>query len=451
MGECVFDGHSSTSRVFSERWQRYFRLDSIWASADDAIEARDRTGKEQLVIPNILDEYMPSIQKMPTSDDMELLSYFETVVINILPMLGSNRKTIHRILLQTALSNRTKASRAVLLSLLALASYHRGDDLASAARMKYSALQALLKATGAEIDANAGIEHVIAGVLLCVVEMQQSPLGDCGWVGHICGAKEVIHVMQQKQHPPGSDTSVIFGWAYYFDVLTRFTLRHWRTESIKSTAEELGFSTNGSELCALQYIIMRDSFAKSIPTIEIHAHPVMQLLAEVFETILSSSNPHYHTTEYQQSLNNLTFRLENVSLVSEHGEEAQCDSASLELTRLAALVYLERVSRNFSGQSAKIGKWIIQAQAILIQLRECPSHFTLFIFGCEAHTDEDRLILLALFTRIEQRPYINSFLGLKGLIQSAWIQHDLEVDGSLEYVHKINLVLSSRNIIPNFM
>ncbi|KAF1841919.1 uncharacterized protein K460DRAFT_358611 [Cucurbitaria berberidis CBS 394.84] len=150
-----------------------------------------------------------------------------------------------------ALSSSTQASRAVLYSLLALASYHRGDDLAFASRMHQVALETLLHATGPEMDADVIIEHIATGLILCVVEMQRIPERDSGW---------------QMKPTLGDDASIILGWVYYFDVLTRFSIRHWRTESIQSTAVELGLNTSGSSACAMQYLIARKSFAREIPT-----------------------------------------------------------------------------------------------------------------------------------------------------------------------------------------
>ncbi|CAO2647873.1 Nn.00g087950.m01.CDS01 [Neocucurbitaria sp. VM-36] len=299
------------------------------------------------------------------------------------------------------------------------------------------------------MDASAAVEHIAAGIILCLVEMQQSDQ-DCGWVGHICGAKEVIYAVKKMDPTPGSDEAVIFGWIYYFDTLARFSLRHWRTESIESTALALGFSANGSQLCIMQYIIARDSFAREIPMLSTHAHPLLLLLTEVFETILYASNPRYHTTEYQQFLKELRSKLENCDFDSSK-KVSQNDSQRLELIRLASLVYLERVSRNFSGQSAQLESWTKAARSILVRLDTYPCPFALFIFGCESHTDVDRMVLLDLFTRIESKPHIRSLFEVKGLIQSAWIQHDLEVEGTLEYIHKLNLVLSSRESVPSFM
>ena len=227
-------------------------------------------------------------------------------------------------------------------------------------------------------------------------------------------------------------------------------MRHWRTESIKATALELGFDSRGAEDCALQYLIARTSFATEIPNLPAHGHPLIRLIARVFETILYSADPHYHTTEYQQSLDELRSDLENIPLISQDEKISKEDTATLELTRLATLVYLERVSRNFSGQSAQIALWTKAAQPLLARLDTLPCPFSLFVFGCEAHTDEDRIILLNFFTKIERTRHFNVLFEVKGLIQTAWIQHDLAVDRELEYIHKLNLVLSSRNVVPSF-
>lgn len=99
------------------------------------------------------------------------MNLVETVVSNILPMLDSDRTRVRRLVVQIALSNRSQSSRAVLNSILALASYHRGDNIAFAAQMKHSALRALLDAIDPNMDGCAAIEHIAAGIILCVVEV----------------------------------------------------------------------------------------------------------------------------------------------------------------------------------------------------------------------------------------------------------------------------------------
>jgi hypothetical protein len=219
---------------------------------------------------------------------------------------------------------------------------------------------------------------------------------------------------------------------------------------IRATSHELGFKA-ANHTCSVQYRIARIAFAEDMSSIAIYAHPLLQLLAEVFETRLYASDPLYHSNDYQQPLNDLKSRLNGVDLVT-RDEEGEGDKYyCLQFTRLAGLIYLERVSRNFSGQSIRLDHWKQDALCILAKLKTSPPSFTMFVIGCEAHTDEERLVMLDFFTRLEQVPHLNSLLEAKGLVQTAWIQHDLGVEGELEYIHKVNLVMSSRDVIPSFI
>jgi hypothetical protein len=239
--------------------------------------------------------------------------------------------------------------------------------------------------------------------------------------------------------------------------MARFSFRHWRTEHMKAVAKGLGFDPQGEESCALQHILARDSFARGVPNIAAHAHPIVQLLAELSETALYSSEPKYFTAEYQLHLDDLRSRLETAfsatwspTLLGQ--KEADLHTQRLlELTRLAGLIHLERISRNFSGQSTKLEFWSRQAFSILAEVESCLCPFALFVIGCEASKDEDRMILLNLYARMEARPHLQSFMRIRSLIQTAWNQQDLAQEGELEYVHKLNLVMSSRDIVPSLV
>jgi hypothetical protein len=87
----------------------------------------------------------------------------------MLPMLGSDRPRISRILVQMALSNRSLSSKAVLRSLLALVSHYRGDDLAYAIRTKHVAIETLIYSSKPDMDVLTATEHIAAGIILCIV------------------------------------------------------------------------------------------------------------------------------------------------------------------------------------------------------------------------------------------------------------------------------------------
>ena len=92
-------------------------------------------------------------------------------MVDILPTLGRDKAGIGRLLLRMALSGRSKASKALLLSLVALASRHRGHDAVHAAHAKNAAIDALISATSSELDYDASIDHIATGLTLCLVEV----------------------------------------------------------------------------------------------------------------------------------------------------------------------------------------------------------------------------------------------------------------------------------------
>jgi len=286
--------------------------------------------------------------------------------------------------------------------------------------------------------------------------MQQTSGNNSGWVGFISGVKQVLDAVKESEPPLCDDASLIMGWVYYFDVMGRFSFRHWRTEYVEAVAKTLGYKANGSYSCRLQYVLARASFARGVPSISTHAHPVVQLLAEVSDTAMYSSDPRYLTTEYERYLDDLRARLESVSphthrVSGSVHDELNHTEKLLELTRLAGLIHLERVSRNFSGHSPVIDAWAQQALSMIARLNSCLCPFALFIVACEADKDSDRLIILDLYARMEARPHLQSFMEVKSLIQTAWNLQDLAEDGELEYIQKLNIVLSSRDVVPSLI
>jgi hypothetical protein len=192
------------------------------------------------------------------------------------------------------------------------------------------------------------------------------------------------------------------------------------------------------------------------PGISAHAHPVIQVLAEVSGISMYPTHSNYTLTEYQQLLEDLRTKLDIVTttpigLDACSEEVTRHEQGLLRLCRLAGLIYLERVSNRFSGRSQKLDAWTHSAVSTIARMETCFAPFALFIVSCELDSDEDRLIVLRLFRKMEQRPYLKSFMEIRSLIQTAWNQEDLAGPGGLEYVHKLNLVVSSRDVMPSLI
>jgi hypothetical protein len=277
---------------------------------------------------------------------------------------------------------------------------------------------------------------------------------DSSWVGHICGAKGVITALQGQRYVPGSDVSVILGWIYYYDVMTRFSIRHWRINMFQEASSDNKWPP---DLCEMQFVFARISFAKQISDISSHAHKVIQLLYEVCSnTLLYAWGPAYHSDEYRKYLDGLELRLtESISLTSPDTEATQSvteeTSPVLELFRLSTLVYLERASRNFSGQSTKLDQWVEDSFSILTNLDTCQHPFPLFILGCEARTDSHRIAILDLIANTEELLHVRNLQEVRELIQSMWVQEDLDVNGEVGFIEKLNLVLSCSGVVPGFV
>jgi hypothetical protein len=176
--------------------------------------------------------------------------------------------------------------------------------------------------------------------------MQQTLPSNSCWIGYTVGAKNVVDALHDLNPAIGSEASLIFGWMYYFDVMARFSLRHWRTKQIEAIARELGFNSKGENLCVLQHLLARESFANALPDISAHVHPIVHLLGEVSNAAMYSSDARYHSTGYQMQLDVLRSKLLAASPLTHEpllSADLSLDANSrqeLELTRLAGMIYL---------------------------------------------------------------------------------------------------------------
>lgn len=275
-------------------------------------------------------------------------------------------------------------------------------------------------------------------------------------MGYLLSSKKVSDVIKKDTPAIGSDHSIILGWIYYFEVMARFTFRHWRTEEVKAHINGLGFDPDGSEVCALQFILARATFIHGVPGISAHAHPLIQVLAEVSAISMYSTHSDYTVPEYQQLLEELRTKLYTVTMTPVGLGACSKDTVPheqnlLRLARLAALIYLERVSNSFSGRSPKLDAWTHEAVSTIAGMETCLAPFALFIVSCELDSDEDRLVILRLFGKMERRSHLKSLMEVRSLIQTAWNQQDLSGPAGLEYVHKLNLVVSSRDVMPSLI
>jgi hypothetical protein len=92
-----------------------------------------------------------------------------------------------------------------------------------------------------------------------------------------------------------------------------------------------------------------------------------------------------------------------------------------------------------------------RAYVLLDNLETFNPAFPLLIVGCEARTDEQRMKILEHIEKATKFSSLRSLHGLRNILQQIWVQDDLTVDYELDYLSKLDAVISSYQIMPSFV
>lgn len=174
----------------------------------------------------------------------------------------------------------------------------------------------------------------------------------------------------------------------------------------------------------------------------------------MFEMIRKPTESQYHNDEYESTLHCLERRITNIV---PSAPEAVSDTtstawvATIEIFKLAALIYLKRVSRNFSGPSPQIDAMVERAYVLLDRLGTFNPAFPLLIVGCETRTDEQRIKILQHIEKATKTSSLRGLHELQSILQQIWVQDDLAVDYELDYLNRLDAVITSYRIMPSFV
>jgi hypothetical protein len=186
---------------------------------------------------------------------------------------------------------------------------------------------------------------------------------------------------------------------------------------------------------------------------------ILELLSQICERVFAgrSLGTTFDTIdEYKGFLGVLEWRIRNLPVSTElqAGDNAHTDGALvLQLYQLAMLVYLGRACENQLNQpviALRTAQHVKTAFALVPQLSSCERQFPVFIMGCEARTDEQRVAILDLVSRTEKKSSSRSFNQVKHLLQAIWAQDDLAV-GDISYWDKLTSIITSCLVTPTFV
>lgn len=156
---------------------------------------------------------------------------------------------------------------------------------------------------------------------------------------------------------------------------------------------------------------------------------------------------YHHSKEYQDHVSFLKAELQKLSFFLR-----SCESPpDRVLFPLVSLIYLERVSKDFSGSSATIEQWTESAFQILDKAGTYKYPLLMLVLGMEARTDDRRMIMLRAIHETSKTMNPRNTDLLLHVLQAAWNQDDLMIDQDLDYTNIINMIFSSYNSVPAFL
>ncbi|CAG7563454.1 unnamed protein product, partial [Fusarium equiseti] len=165
-----------------------------------------------------------------SSSDVSSVQYFIERASYSISGFGQDAQRIPEIVTRMALSDVTLSSAAVLKSVIALASFHRGNKANSMTRPKAAALRALSESTQGLIGITESACHIAAGIILCTLEIQQNATKTSHWLWYACGAAKIIKASALDEMKIDRDLTALVGWVHYLNTIAKFGLRHWKPD-----------------------------------------------------------------------------------------------------------------------------------------------------------------------------------------------------------------------------
>ncbi|KAK2780923.1 hypothetical protein FQN52_002020 [Onygenales sp. PD_12] len=389
-------------------------------------------------------------------NEQEMVEFFMTTVLNALAPLRGDSQEIWKLFFQLSFSNNSEASKALIQAMVSLASLVRYGPGHDAARFKSAALASLVDSTKKEVIGSKEIyQHAAVGMLLREHETYFPTETSHQWPLYLSGSKRILRSLCLQGLPKLSETDLLALWVHYHDVLARFSVRHWRwdatvtsavlqitepvTKLVSPISEKMIIGTFGcsmemmnliSRICALPPDTT--ALAKLSPKEQEEMSAIEHDLLTIEQ---ESTQPHIPRTETETGID---LRSREIKLAAFY--------------RLGMLIYFERVMRNNSGPSARVDGWAEEAFTILREIDLWARALPLFFVACEAHTEEQRAVILSLLTREQRREFQRPLDCFQRLIEAMWVRYDLYKDEGrqLNYAEALNSVTVMSNLLPAF-
>lgn len=186
-------------------------------------------------------------------------------------------------------------------------------------------------------------------------------------------------------------------------------------------------------------------------------YQIIDLLSDVFQSVVFPTHPTFKTAEYHDRLTDLEQKilaaptgLPDGSVPSSSTSPSPPSMNTLaEMYKLTALIYLERYARNDMDDTSKIRVLANKAFQLLNTISSCDQPFILFIFGCEAYSDARRLRILDLIEELRDTDRALELMRVRAMLNFIWGQEDLGTKWESN-IFKLEKAFGVCNSVPSF-
>lgn len=282
------------------------------------------------------------------------------------------------------------------------------------------------------------------------------------WVNYIVLVKQIIGTSFNNTLLHDGDVTILLDWVYYHDVLTRFSLRHWHRKATETeiSSDPLRLCVEVREPKIAIFLLLSSDKPWQTSTMAPSAIAILEMLSQICETVPAdaTANTSFEVEEdYKGFLSVLEWRIRNIPDTTEYHQGAKPASYAktnallLRLYKLALLVYLERTCGGLLNQGIRTQQHVDEAFSILPKLNCCDRQFPAFIIGCEARTDEQRIVVLDLIWRTKNRSSSRSFNYVGNVLQAIWAQDDLATAANISYGERLSSIITRCLVTPTFV
>ncbi|KAH8647958.1 fungal-specific transcription factor domain-containing protein [Xylariales sp. PMI_506] len=443
---------SSASRVVSQYSSVWLINVSTWDMAMNdyltGLGSKDR----HCLAPPIMPQSLPWAPIKLKSGESELLQYFQLVDSASLATYGQDPQEFRKILLRMATSNGAPSTIAVMKSLLAFSSMHRFGPHIETTKFKLAAIRSLSTSLSHSMEKYEAMQHIAAGMLLCLLEAQEDTSGPNMWILYLVGVKEILRATRLSQRLCDDPTFIaLIYWVHYHDALSAFSALLWRRYGSFEQAyvKDLGESHIRSRVanCA----------RSKIPGMMSPPHEVIYVLMKACDLfrkpfyLRDKNDLRMQTIQaYHRDLAKLpALDICKVPVAVDFGTR-EADAIDIELHRLATSVFLSRSTGGLRDGGGAC-QWTYITFLLFPRLNTYDRAFPLLIFGLEAQTDLQRTVVLDLIARtLAKSTTTRNLQFVKSIIQASWVQDELSA-GGVEYMDKVTVLISSCQHLPTFI